>query len=317
MMRKIALILIVLVSLAAVIAVTVFGGVMYNTLAAVGPQCERRPGEGAFTPADFTRDGFDTAPYLMPVYEAVTFPSRDTQLALSAFYIPAEQDAESAPAVIVVHGVSDCKRRPQSLLPAGMLHRAGFNVLVLDLRNMGDSDIDNGLQAGGSKEHRDVLAAWDWLQTTHNIPPERIGLFGYSLGGATVLITAGAEPGIAAVWTDSAFADLNMIVDERLERDRIPPLIKQVGLVVGQVTSGDEILSLRPVDSVADFGERPLFLVHGRADTDVPALHAQMLADAAANVETWLTDSAHVLSMFEYPDEYERRLVDFFTHSLR
>ena len=44
-----------------------------------------------------------------------------------------------------------------------MLHRAGFGVLLIDLRNHGASDIDNGRWAGGSKEFLDALGAWDWL----------------------------------------------------------------------------------------------------------------------------------------------------------
>ncbi|HLO35912.1 MAG TPA: alpha/beta fold hydrolase, partial [Candidatus Deferrimicrobium sp.] len=107
--------------------------------------------------------------------------------------------------VILVHGYNACRRDWTVLLPAGMLHQAGFGVVVPDLRNHGDSDIDDGRWAGGAKEYRDVLGAFDWLRA-HGVPGERIGIFGASLGAATATIATGEEPGVAALWADSSYA---------------------------------------------------------------------------------------------------------------
>lgn len=113
---------------------------MYDTLTRVQAGCSARPEVVDFTPAKFSRQGFDTSAYLMPDYETVSFPSRDPEIHISAFYISVSEP--DAPAVVIVHGIQDCKRMPAALLPAGMLYRAGFNTLVIDLRNMGDSTVD-------------------------------------------------------------------------------------------------------------------------------------------------------------------------------
>ena len=53
---------------------------------------------------------------------------------------------------MVTHGLSSCKCEGAILVAAGMLHRAGFNVLLYDLRNHGQSDSDGGRTAMGNKE---------------------------------------------------------------------------------------------------------------------------------------------------------------------
>ena len=49
-------------------------------------------------------------------------------------------------------------------MPAGMLHRAGFGVLVIDLRDFGLSDREDGHWAGGIDEYGGVTRAWRWLR---------------------------------------------------------------------------------------------------------------------------------------------------------
>jgi dienelactone hydrolase len=62
-----------------------------------------------------------------------------------------------------------------------------------------------------------VLGAWDWLSGAFGIPAKRIGLFGASLGAASVMLAAATEPRIAAVWEDSGYADTEQRVEEELE----------------------------------------------------------------------------------------------------
>ncbi len=117
--------------------------VVYDRLSSVQPKCMAHDNEGTYTPARFYRQGFDTAPYWMPYFEEVSIPSRTPSISISGYYIPADGSEliseRPAKTIIIVHGRNDCRRRPQSLTPAGMLHRHGFNVLAIDLRNHGDS----------------------------------------------------------------------------------------------------------------------------------------------------------------------------------
>ena len=180
------------------------GALVYEELARVDTDCT-----GAVqgnTPASFSLAGVDTAPYLMPEYEAVSFPGRDRRTTVSGWYVPGGSDA-GGPAVVVVHGLDSCKRQAGVLTAAGMLHRHGFDVLLIDLREHGDSTFEDGRHAGGSEEYLDVLGAWDWL-VAQGHPTERIGLYGQSLGAASALIATGREPRVAATWEDSSYGQV-------------------------------------------------------------------------------------------------------------
>ena len=59
-----------------------------------------------------------------------------------------------------------------------MLHRNGFSVFLMDLRDHGDSEGDDARFAGGSEEYMDVLGGWDWVRS-QGVPAARIGLLGH------------------------------------------------------------------------------------------------------------------------------------------
>ena len=176
--------------------------VLYNVLANIEDGCQTSL---ANRPDNFTdrsgywRDDFDYAAYFMPNYEAVRFPSREAAFTIAGWYVEADPDA---PTVIVVHGLGSCKNAHTVLVPSGILHNAGFNVLMLDMRDVNESDYEDGRFALGNEEYLDVLGGWDWLVNEKNIPPQRIGLMGNSLGAATVLIAFAQEPQVAAVFVD-------------------------------------------------------------------------------------------------------------------
>jgi dipeptidyl aminopeptidase/acylaminoacyl peptidase len=265
--------------------------------------------------AEFTVD-VDPTPYLMPDFEDVTFPSRDARgYRLHAWWIPA--GAVDAPAVILVHGQSSCRRDPVLLLPAGMLHRHGFSVLLVDLRDHGDSEVEDGHYANGTEEYLDVLGAWDWLTTVKRLSADRIGLLGESMGAAVATIAAGEEPRLAALWEGSSYASYHAIAIEELHRLGYPEFLLDAGVLIGRLRSGDDVTSKSPDTEIARMAGRPLFIVHGEADGRVNVHHAHDLAAAATAsgtpVEPWIVPGAHHSeAAFLEPDDYESRLVEFF-----
>jgi dipeptidyl aminopeptidase/acylaminoacyl peptidase len=223
--------------------------------------------------------------------------------------------------VLVVHGLKGCKRNANVLLAGGMLHRNGFSVLMIDMRDHGDSTIEDGRYAGGTEEYRDVLGAWDWLVNEKGFAPERIGLFGMSLGAATVMIAAGEEPRVAAVWEDSGFADIRTALDAELSRNGFPTILSAGGLLMARVVSGDDIAAFSPLDAVRKLDGRPIFITHGTSDTRLSVQYAYDLAEAVqadgGTVDPWIVEGAeHVEAIFTHAAEYEERLAVFFRESL-
>jgi len=300
------------------------GWVAYDRLSTVHTGCGTREFRTQ-TPADFEAyDGdhsltVDTTRYRFSDYETVAFPSRGTPLTIRGWYAPAATGA-TGPTVILVHGRDSCRRDPVVMLPAGMLHSAGFGILLIDMRNHGDSDSDNGRWAGGSKEFRDALGAWDWL-VARGVEPSKIGLFGASLGAGTVTIATGEEPRVAATWADSSYSNGEVAAREYAESEGYPGWVTPAGLLIGRLLGESELMARSPDTEVAALDGRPFAIAQGLSDRTVLPHHAVDLAAAAyaagTAVEPWIIPGAeHTQGMFLRPHDYASRLVAFFSASL-
>ena len=202
-----------------------------------------------------------------------------------------------------------------------MLWRNGFNVLLIDLHDTGDSTFDDGRSTIGNEEHRDVLGAWDWLVKEKGFDPKRIGLFANSLGSATANYAFGEEPRAAALFLQSTFGNLQQIIAAELARNGYPTFLAPAALVMGSVVTGENLFARNPVETIKKATGRPVYIVHTHADTRIDIGQSKQLAAAAkaagANVTTWVPENGeHVQTPAVYPQEFEQRLVGFFRENL-
>jgi len=303
------------------------GTVVYNLISAIDIHCSERNYANA-TPEQFIMRAdyeIDVTPYLITdPYQTVNFPARNSpDVNISAWYIPAVNAPQSAPTVIVVHGLTSCRREASLLMSASILHRAGFNVLLPDLNDHGDSDNVDGRFSAGIREHLDVLGGFDWLVAEADIDPNRIGVMGFSLGGGTAAIAFSQEPRLMALWTDASFADLEKTVAYELKQEYgLPAFLAGSAVMMGQAIDGVDISLYSPLEA---FGSartgRPVYLVHGTADERISVDFAYDLTAAVQATDPsftpWLVEGAkHTESLFLYPTEYETRLVTFFSAAL-
>ena len=290
---------------------------IYDELSVVHAGCDGR-WQGQ-TPANFSVGGVDMTGLRMPGYEDVRIPSRDPGVTLSSWFVPSA--VANAPAVVVVHGMNSCKREARILLAAGLLHRHGFSALLIDMRNHGDSTVQNGHYAGGTKEYRDVLGAWDWLVSTSGLSPHHVGLMGFSLGAATVLIATGEEQRVAATWEDSSYAEVGETIRAELARKGYPTWLEYAGYTAARIESGDDLTTLSPAGAMAKLNGRPVFITHGTADQRLSVTYANELAAdiraAGGTVDPWIVPgSGHIDAIVGHTDEYEQRLVAFFDSTI-
>jgi uncharacterized protein len=296
---------------------------VYDTLAAVPGTCHAA--DAADTPGHFSVDGMDdetVAQYFMPAPQDMEFRSRDPripELVLRGWWLPGTRAA--GPAVLLVHGVRSCRRDDNVLLAAGMLHRAGFGVLLMDQRDHGDSDDEDLRFAGGTEEYLDVQGAWDWL-VTQGIPEERIGIVGMSFGAATSVIAGGEEPRVRAVWEDSSYADMSEAMRDYLEREGYPAFLEPGAVLMGRLVAGDDLTSRSPLAEIPSYAGRPLAIVHGAADTQSLPRYAEALRAAAETSgvdlrEFWMVPGMeHTRAVIDRHEAYAPRLVAFFTEAL-
>jgi dipeptidyl aminopeptidase/acylaminoacyl peptidase len=250
----------------------------------------------------------------MPTYDNVTFLSRDDEVTIAGWFIPADEETENV--VIVVHGVNGCKADSTQLIPASMLHQNGFDVLMIDLRNHGDSEVTNGRMSAGNTEYNDVLGAFDYLQE-RGFTPENIGLAGISFGGGTAAIAFGEEPNMAALWLDSPFGNIEEVVEFELQRNGFPTFFRTAAIQLAQL-NGVPMTVRNPDEEIQRNNARPIMIVHGTDDGRVPFRFGQQLYEnAGANAEFMPFEGMdHVQAMYAQPEVYEAALIGFFTQAL-
>jgi pimeloyl-ACP methyl ester carboxylesterase len=129
------------------------------------------------------------------ISETVSFDSTDG-IPLKAWWLPAYKPRGT---VIIAHGIDHTR---QVMLPrAAFLVRAGYGVLLLDLRGHGESG--GTVVSPGLLEARDIQGALRYLRLHREQKP--VVLMGVSYGAVASLIAASESPEVAAVISDGAF----------------------------------------------------------------------------------------------------------------
>lgn len=221
-------------------------------------------------------------------------------------------DARSA---ILVHGWQ--ANRITAPIPAVARHLVseGYDVLLFDLRACGLSSGDRFTL--GVKEADDVVGAHDFM-LSRGYDPGLSLVMGWSMGGSSVLEALPRLGDIAAIAEDSAYAELQPILDAEIPpRSHLPSLYNTGIETISQAAFGADP-HLRPVDMVRAHPERALLIIHGSLDTFVPPNNADELAEASPNVDTveLLFPAGHVAAESVDPATYLRTLDRFVNRQL-
>lgn len=245
---------------------------------------------------------------------------------LSAYLIT--QDGSSVPSdhpwIIVVHGIRVCKSNYAALLPAGMLWHSGYNVMVVDLRNHGNSSHVDWYSSFGSQEHFDVLGAFDYLAAEY--PGAPIGVAGQSMGGTTAMIAFARESRFKAAFIDSGVCDVRRTLVANADRmmgwgEFIVSSTCFIGI---SKANGCAPFEFSPVEVLKkDTSKRPIFFEHGQDDQVVPIFNAELCSAIAeqsgrpvfrhySNVPYEDCEESHILTIVADHKAYEDRLIGFF-----
>ena len=265
-------------------------------------------------------------------YENATIENKDEDIFLSAWFL---KQNESMPWIIFVHGIRGCKSDGALLIPSGMMAKAGFNVIVFDLRDHGESSIDDNRVSGGQDEWADVVTVFDWLIDEQGAEPNKIGLFAHSMGAGTVAIAFTLDERMQAVWLYSGYSDMGDIVVEELEFQGYPTFLGGAGIFAGKIIANQNLIEYYPLDAGTEIGDRHMYVAHGNQDKRVRPHHGEKMCNEALqngnedNIECWFKDSVirydvgdgmesdeHVTLMLTDTLEYESNIINFFTNSL-
>ena len=194
-------------------------------------------------------------------YEALTLSTPDGER-LDAWFVPAPQ---ARGVVLILHGnAGNISHRMDTI---AMFHRLGYGVLIFDYRGYGHSS-GKPSEAG---LYQDAQTAWEHLTRQRGIAPERIVLFGESLGGAVAARQASqARPGalvLASVFTSAP--DLAADLYPWLPARALARLRYDTGAALAQTGS-------------------PVLVAHSPGDEIVPFRHGQRLFEAAPEPKVFL-----------------------------
>jgi len=222
-------------------------------------------------------------------YEALTFHPPDRPITLHAWWIPAEN---ARAALIVVHGGGDDNRNVPygaGLALARDLAARRYSLLMIDLRNFGESD---GTPEGitfGDLEVNDVVGAIDVLAARAPMLP--VGALGFSMGGATVLRAAARDRRLRAVVADSAYADAREVaVAFTHAATGLPTLVAAPFVWSAQHLHGTPLARGATVEALRGGSFPPVLLIHDRHDPIAPVAGCERLAAVSPGARVWITD---------------------------
>ncbi len=251
------------------------------------PDLWRVPTDGSAEPERLTRSlPEEVEPGWFTEGEFVRFPARELGRDVPG-YLFAHEDLDRShrhPAIVWVHGDGIAQnyegwhvRRDYGAYHAfhQLLAQEGYVVLMPDYRgSVGygrDFRLDSYRDVGGG-DYQDVAAAGDFLRTLDFVDPERIGIWGLSYGGFMTMQALTLDPTLFAAGVNVAgVGDFELWHED-----------PGGGWVVGRMgrpedePEGYELGA--PARRVGRI-ERPLLILHGTADVNVPYFESLNLVD--------------------------------------
>ena len=241
-------------------------------------------------------------------YSDVTFPSRLDDVALSGWLFTAARPTGRS--VILVHGWQGNREDVDFVPLTRQLLAHGYAVLLFDLRGSGSSGGDT--QTFAHDEPRDVLGAYDFLRS-RGYSPHLMTILGNSMGAATVLEAAPQLADVAALVSDSAFADLGDALQGGLTRfTHLPGVLALPAMQAARLY--DVLPTLSPADVVRSLPSRAFLFLHARGDRLLPVSNAITLRAASADTDSRLVviDGTDHLDTYTHdPQGYVRTLLSF------
>ena len=242
--------------------------------------------------------------------EEVSIEAHDG-LKLHATYFP---EGNEKKVVLCFHGYTS-EGMKDNLAISGYYLRKGYGLLLVDERAHGMSE---GTYIGfGCLDRRDALGWLEWIIERCGEDVE-ILMYGTSMGGATVLMASGLELPIQVkgIISDCGFTSPKEVFTHVLHTMyHLPafPAIPAANLMNKRLAGYgmDECNAAREVRNATV----PILLIHGSADTFVPASMCDEIYENIASPKQKLIveGAAHAESYYKDTKSYEKALDEFIT----
>lgn len=209
-------------------------------------------------------------------------------LKLKARFLPAAK--KTTKTVIVIHGFGSSSKYMGQY--AKMFHQAGYNVLAPDNRSFGMSQ---GQYTGYGWKDRIDISKWIKRLNQKYGKTSEIGLFGVSMGAATVMYTLGKHPkNVKFAIADCGYTTISGELNYQLkDKFNLPsfPLVPTASLF-GKFLAGYNFYQASTKNTLKN-NHVPLFVIHGSKDDFVPTKNAYQNYDYTKGPKKlWIVDGA-------------------------
>ncbi|WP_025020231.1 alpha/beta hydrolase [Ligilactobacillus equi] len=238
----------------------------------------------------------------------------NSDLKLKATYVPATKKTNKT--IVVAHGYHENHGRMASYIR--MFHNLGYNVLAPDDRGAGQSQ--GKYTTFGWLDRLDYVK-WIQLVVKKTGQDAQIGLFGVSMGGATVMMTSGERlpRQVKAIIEDCGYDSVENELTYQLKNlFALPkqPLITTASWVA-RFKVGFDFLHASAAEQLKH-NHLPIFFIHGDQDKYVPTkMVYQNYRASQGPKQLWITKkTAHAMSYYNYPHVYRTKTAAFFAKYL-
>ncbi len=262
--------------------------------------------------------GFDLSDYWLtdtPVIDVVI--PVDDGVELRGWWLEAD-NAQGT--VVVTHGYGASRRDFNTLLPTAMLIREGFNVLLVDQRNSGESTCTTGRHTAGQVESDDFAKVATWALDNGYATPGRLGMFGVSGGGIATSVLPAKTTDVSAFAIESAIFDFADTATREVQYQGFPGFLWRLANVASRLR-GDNLQEVPIAQAVVALDGRPMMILHGTVDQRLAFEEAVKLASFGASVGQSVVlepfvGSDHTEGMLTEPERYQQLLGEFFREAL-
>ncbi len=222
-----------------------------------------------------------------------------------------------APAIILSHSYG---QNLADMLSLGVaLQRAGYHVLLYDLRAHGQSKLE--ISSLGDSESDDLLSAMEHIKSLKDqdgnqlIDKDRIGLYGVSIGGYASLVAASKDQAVKAIVVDAIYPDVPTYVQVKVKqfsglRNGFIDYFSNLSM---KLYSPGKFNTTSAMKAVSNFTEIKQLYILGKDTGDLQATTSEIYKKALASKESVEVPHSRINILYKNDqDVYDPVVVDFF-----
>lgn len=243
----------------------------------------------------------------LPTPQTYTLTTKDG-ISVEAWYYPSHNGA----VIIALGGQQGALG--VSLPSVEVLVENGYGVLQIGSRVCATPPSPVTL---GAKETLDAAAGLEFLLTRPEVDVDKIGVFGFSMGGVTAIRTAAQNERVAAVLAEGGFFNLGADIVETGTKKPFPQAVFLYTIAgLYWLRTGINPWKLSPIDDLPSISPREVFLVYGENEIDSGRGWEQYEVTGEPKGLWVVPQGDHGQNHTASPEEYDRQVLSFFDRVL-